>query len=386
MECELTMLFQNREQCCGCEACVQKCPKQCISFEADEEGFLYPLINHKECIDCGLCVSVCPFHNPFEPRAPRDAFAAINKDESVRRNSSSGGVFSLLANSVLAEGGVVFGAMFDEYWNVVHDYIETVDELPKLRGSKYVQSRIGKCYEVAEQFLKKGRRVLFSGTPCQIASIKSFLGKDYENLITVDCICHGVPSPELWQWYLDLERKHAPIIRISFRNKDNGWKRFSFAVDYDQEGLAVRNYHRENPYMKAFLEDMSLRPSCSNCQAKAGRSHSDVTLADFWNVDKVVDGIDDDKGVSLLLINTIKGEMLMESVQDVVCREVDFSRAIQFNKAWSESYPMNPNRERFFSFYRKHGKDFAEFVKMSPQKEINLAKKIKKRIKCLLNR
>lgn len=379
-------LLQNREQCCGCEACVHKCPVQCIYFKEDEEGFFYPLINNKKCIECGLCVSVCPFHKPFNSCIPQKTFAAINEDEAVRKSSSSGGAFSSLANSVLAENGAVFGAMFDENWNVVHGFIENHDELSKLRGSKYVQSRIGKCYEVTERFLKDKRRVLFSGTPCQIAALKKFLGKDYNNLVTVDFICHGVPSPKLWRWYLDLVKKRGSIVDINFRNKDDGWKRFNFAVDYVQNNVSVRAFHRENPYMIAFLDDMSLRPSCNNCQAKAGRSHSDITLADFWNVDKVVDRIDDDKGVSLLLGNTAKGLMLLESARDLECHEVDFANAIQFNKAWEESYPMSPNRERFFSSYHNHGKNFAEFVKMSPMQKTDLLKRLKRGVKQLLNR
>ena len=381
----MTILFQNREQCCGCEACAQKCPQQCISLKGDKEGFLYPSINQKKCIECGLCVSVCPFHNSFAPKNPQNAFAAINRNENIRRDSSSGGVFSALANSVLVDGGVVFGAMFDENWNVVHGFIEKNDELSKLRGSKYVQSRIGKCYEVAERFLKDNRRVLFSGTPCQIAALKKFLGKDYDKLITVDFICHGVPSPKLWRWYFDLVKKRGSIVSINFRNKDNGWKRYNFAVDYVQNNVSIRAFHREDPYMIAFLDDMSLRPSCNNCQAKAGRSQSDITLADFWNVDKVVDGIDDDKGVSLLLGNTANGVMLLESVQDLECHEVDFANAIQFNKAWEESYPMSPNRVRFFSSYHNYGKNFAEFVKMSPMQKTGLLKRIKRGVKHLLN-
>lgn len=363
---------------------MQKCPIQCISFREDDEGFFYPLIDHERCIDCGLCVSVCPFNSPFNPSVPQNAFAAINNDINIRKNSSSGGVFSSLANSVLADGGVVFGAVFDENWVVIHDYIENDEELSKLRGSKYVQSRIGKCYEVAERFLKDSRRVLFSGTPCQIAALKKFLGKDYDKLVTVDFICHGVPSPKLWRWYLDLVKEHGSIVDINFRNKDNGWQRYNFAVDYVQNDVSIRTFHREDPYMIAFLDDMSLRPSCNNCQAKAGRSHSDITLADFWNVDKVVDGIDDDKGVSLLLGNTAKGLMLLESVRDLKCHEVDFANAIQFNKAWEESYPINPNRGRFFSSYHNHGKNFADFVKMSPMQKTCLLKRLKMGVKRLL--
>ena len=386
MGCELTSLFQHKEQCCGCGSCVQKCPRKCISFRADVEGFLYPSIDQKKCVNCGLCVSVCPFHNPMESRTPRKAFAAFNEDEQIRRDSSSGGLFSMLAKSVLDESGVVFGAMFDEEWNVVHGYIEAEDDLPRLRGSKYVQSTIGKSFEDAERFLKNGRRVLFSGTPCQIAGLKRYLGEEYENLITVDIICHGVPSPQLWNWYLHLEKKRASIVGINFRNKDNGWKRFNFAVDYGQDVPPIRTYHREDPYMMAFLDNMSLRPSCSSCQSKSGRSHSDITLADFWNVHKVLEGMDDDRGISLVLGNSPKGMRALENAQNCVFQEVDFEQAIQFNKAWRESFPMNPNRERFFASYQKHEKDFVDFVGMAQPQEVGALKRIKRKVRGFLNR
>ena len=378
-------LYREKEQCCGCGACVQKCPRKCISFVQDKEGFLYPSVNRSKCVNCGICISVCPFHHPSEDRMPIESYAAYNIDEKTRRESSSGGVFSSLAKIVLSEGGVVFGAMFDEHWNVVHGYVETIDDLPKLRGSKYVQSLVGNAYMLVEQFVKEGRIVLFSGTTCQVAGLKKYLGKEYENLITVDCICHGVPSPKIWKWYLDLDKRRSGIVGISFRNKDNGWKRFNFAIDYGKDNCSLRTYHRENPYMMAFLDNMTLRPSCSSCQAKSGRSHSDVTLADFWNVDKVVQGVDDDKGTSLLLVNTVKGMRVLEQVHDVVSHEVDFKQAVQFNKAWGESFLMHPDRELFFSSYHKHKKDFEAFVKM-PQRNVGLWKRLKRQIRSMLNK
>lgn len=365
---------------------MQKCPMKCISFKADVEGFLYPSIDQKNCVNCGLCVFVCPFHNPMESRIPRKAYAAFNKDEQIRRDSSSGGLFSMLAKCVLDKGGVVFGVMFDEGWNVVHGFIETEEELPRLRGSKYVQSTIGKSFEDAERFLKNGRQVLFTGTPCQIAGLKKYLGEEFENLITVDIICHGVPSPRLWNWYLGLQKKSSPIAGISFRNKDDGWKKYNFAIDYVQEVPPVRTYHREDPYMMAFLDNMSLRPSCSSCQSKSGRSQSDITLADFWNVHKVLDGMDDDKGMSLVLGNSLKGVMTLGTIQNCVFQEVDFEQAIQFNKAWRGSFPMNPNREKFFSSYQKHGKDFVDFVGMAQPQEVSPLKRIKRKVRGFLNR
>ena len=195
--------IKEKAFCCGCNACVQRCPKQCISMHEDEEGFLYPRVDKTICIECGLCEKVCPVINQNEPRKPLKVYAAYNKDEKIRRESSSGGVFTAIAEQVIDEGGIVFGACFDENWEVKHDYTETKEGLKAFRGSKYVQSRIKDNYQKAEHYLKEGRKVLFSGTPCQIAGLKKYLCKEYENLLTVDFICHGVPSPKVWRMYLN---------------------------------------------------------------------------------------------------------------------------------------------------------------------------------------
>lgn len=184
----------DKRDCCGCSACVQRCPKHCITLQEDAEGFLYPYVDESSCIDCGLCEKVCPMLHSGEPRKPLVVYAARNRNEKVRLQSSSGGVFTALAETVVHEGGVVFGVCFDEKWEVVHTYADNCDELVKFRGSKYVQSKMGDCYQQVETFLKAGRKVLFSGTPCQIRGLKLFLRKEYENMLAVDVICHGVPD------------------------------------------------------------------------------------------------------------------------------------------------------------------------------------------------
>lgn len=202
--------IKDKSKCCGCAACVQACPKQCILFEEDEEGFRYPLVDQSKCIDCGLCEKVCPEINQFARRKPIKVYAAINNDETIRMQSSSGGIFTLLAEKIIDEGGVVFGAAFDENWEVRHEYVETRRGLAKLRTSKYVQSRIENRYQQTKKFLGEGRKVMFTGTSCQIAGLKRFLRKDYDNLLAVDVICHGVPSPMVWRDYLE-EIKKAPL-------------------------------------------------------------------------------------------------------------------------------------------------------------------------------
>ena len=195
--------IKDKKNCCGCSACVQRCPKHCISLHEDDEGFLYPLVNEATCIDCGLCEKVCPILNPQEKIHPQEVLAVKNTNDEERMNSSSGGVFLPLAREVIKQGGVVFGAVYDEQWEVHHVYAERIEDVYPMMGSKYLQSRIENTYKEAETFLKQGREVLFVGSPCQIAGLRTFLrNKEYPNLLAVDFLCHGVPSPGVWRRYL----------------------------------------------------------------------------------------------------------------------------------------------------------------------------------------
>ena len=214
-------MFQltDKQDCCGCHACASVCARHSITMQEDNEGFLYPVVDASTCIDCGLCEKVCPVINQDEPRKPLKVYAAKNRNEEIRRQSSSGGIFTPLAESVIREGGVAFGAKFDKDWNVVHAWTDTIEGIADFRGSKYVQSIIGDTYREAREFLKQGRKVLFSGTPCQIAGLRKFLRKEYENLLTVDVVCHGVPSPLVWREYLKENTKGKEILRIDFREK-----------------------------------------------------------------------------------------------------------------------------------------------------------------------
>ena len=297
--------------CCGCEACAQRCPKQCIAMHADAEGFLYPRIDTAACIDCGLCEQVCPVLRPAAPRTPTAVYAAKNPDERIRMESSSGGVFTLLAERTIRAGGVVFGARFDEAWEVVHDSTETIEGLAAFRGSKYVQSRIGTSFARAEEFLKQGRQVLFTGTPCQIAGLNRFLRRSYDNLLTVDVVCHGVPSPLVWRRYLD-EIGGGGISRISMRDKSTGWADYSIRIDANERN-AICEPAARNVYMRGFLADLSLRPICHVCPPKSGRSGSDLTLGDFWGIADCAPEIADDKGITLLMVNTPRSAPFVEA-------------------------------------------------------------------------
>lgn len=348
----------EKSDCVGCEACVQRCPKQCIVMKEDAEGFLYPQIDIEKCIDCGLCERVCPVINQGEPRKPLVAYAAKNQDESVRLSSSSGGVFTALAEYVIAQGGVVFGARFDESWNVVHDYVETIEGLSAFRGAKYVQSRIGQSFLRAETFLKQGRMVLFSGLPCQITGLKKFLRKDYDNLITVELFCHGVPSPMVWKRFLEEEVAipHIRLKSISFRDKVSGWKNYSFF--YSQEDANGVQLHRmpfaKNLFMRGFLADLYLRPSCYHCPAKQFKSGSDLTIGDYWGVKLAHPELDDDKGVSAVLVNTDRGAAILQAVQQVSLYASTFENVVKCNPALMKSAQEPAKRPLFFELLNQY--------------------------------
>ena len=354
--------------CCGCMACVSVCPKQCIKMIEDEEGFLYPEIDASRCIDCKLCEKVCPELCQKEERSPLSVYAAKNKNEQIRLASSSGGIFTLLAEKVIDEDGVVFGARFNEKWDIVHDYKETKEGLVAFRGSKYVQSYMGDCYQKVKSFLQQGREVMFTGTPCQIAGLKNYLRKDYDNLLTVDVVCHGVPSPKIWRMYLDeIARKggknlilshpicgKTEIKSIDFRSKSMGWKKYSFALTLSEakaEGekniVLLSSAFTENPYMNAFLSNLSLRPSCYACPVKSGKSGSDITMADFWGIEDVLPDFDDDKGVSLVLSYSEKG---IHWLNDPNCKyiKVGYQNAQKANPSISTSVTRPINRDFFF--------------------------------------
>lgn len=344
----------DKHNCCGCEACVQACPKQCISFEEDNEGFRYPKVDDSLCVECGACERTCPILNSDAERKPQRQVAAINPDSIVREQSSSGGIFTMLAEQVIRQKeGVVFGVRFDEHWQAVFDYTETVDGLAAFRGSKYVQALVGQSFLQAREFLKQGRMVLFSGSPCQIAGLRHFLRRDYDNLVTVDFICHGTPSPKVWSRYLDEVTQNAvhAISDVQFRNKKQGWKRFNLEMAYDKDGqtVSLSSWHQKNHFMRIFLQNVILRPSCYSCKAKGGRSGSDITIADFWGIQQLNPEMDDDMGTSLVMLHTEKGTTLYDSL--------NITR--QWDTAYEDILKLNPSVERSAKEHDKRSQFFA---------------------------
>lgn len=355
----------DKHKCCGCTACISVCPKGCISMSEDKEGFLYPIVDSVKCIDCGLCEKVCPVLHPLKNEAEPLVYAAINNDESIRMQSSSGGIFTLLAEYVIENGGVVFGACFDRDWNVVHDYTETKEGLARFRGSKYVQSNVGNSFSQVKAFLDSGREVLFSGTPCQVAGLKNYLRKPYPNLLTVDLVCHGVPSPEVWRKYLQETvckayriKKNKSAINlcdyisdISFRFKDKGWKKYSIKIVFRNGKFEMMPFY-ENPYMNIFLSNLSLRPSCYACPTKLYNVQSDITIADFWGVNDIKPDIDDDKGCGLILIHSKEKlkflcRMNCKLLLQQLCSVVRYNPSILY----SVNEPVN--RNFFWTIYYK---------------------------------
>lgn len=362
----------DKKNCCGCSACVQRCPKQCIRLEEDSEGFLYPQVDEETCIKCGLCEKVCPVINQDEARTPLEVYAAKNSDDDIRLKSSSGGIFTLLAEQTIKGGGVVFGACWDKDWNVKHDYIDNISDLQRFRSSKYLQSVIGDNYLKAEQFLKTGRKVMFTGTPCQIAGLKHFLRKEYDNLLAVEIICHSVPSPGVWQQYLTtrlhtLKWNKSDIRNISFRDKKTGWKTYSFVIE-NKDGNSFIELSSKNAFMRGFLADLYTRPSCHACPAKQLRSGSDLTLGDFWGIESLMPEIDDDKGVSAIIVNTDKGKQVLHNI-DVELHEVQYSELTIRNPALVKSFPITSKRTEFF---KEDGFTFEEKVKRLAKKPFSM--------------
>ncbi|MBQ7396415.1 MAG: Coenzyme F420 hydrogenase/dehydrogenase, beta subunit C-terminal domain [Lentisphaeria bacterium] len=308
----------NSELCCGCGACANICHKRAIVLSQDKQGFYVPQIDRKKCIECGLCKKVCPIGRKSELEEPvfvPEVYAAYSKDGSVKRQSTSGGVFSVLANHTLSKNGIVYGAAFDENLTVRHIGIRTKSDLPKLRGSKYVQSFISdNIFVEIKNELLRGTPVLFTGTPCQVAGLKFFLGHNYDNLLTVDLICHGVPSPKVFEEYLkDLELEYGKISSYKFRDKQHGWTHPN--VEFCANG---KIYHIPYglDYFIGLFGKSTIRTSCYSCEYASSKRISDITVGDFWGFVQTGSMVDDNTGISCLICNTAYGKECFDMLKD----------------------------------------------------------------------
>lgn len=346
----------EHDSCTGCAACVGICPENCISMQMLDLGFAYPVIDRNKCINCKLCLKTCPVKNEHaDDKKKPGTYAAFNKNEKIRELSSSGGIFSLLAEHVIRNNGVVYGAVWDEQFVLYHSRIDAIVDIAKMRGSKYVQSRTDGIYYSVKKDLLDGKKVLFSGTPCQIGGLYAYLQKEYDNLFTQDLICHGVCSPEIWKKYIHYREKNVDSTAksVSFRDKRSGWKRFSVTVQF-RNSTEYSEPLTKDYFMRGFLNHLYLRKSCTQCVFKDLHRQADLTLADFWGVEKYLPEFNDDKGITAVMIHSEKGEKLLKAISPFIeIKCVNFDDVLSANKSALESVHRNPLCERFYRDSKK---------------------------------
>ena len=353
--------IKDKSQCCGCQACSQICPSQAIKIVVDKEGFKYPKVIEESCVHCNLCEKVCPFHSNYvgESAEPK-VYAAINKDVETCKKSSSGGVFTVISDWVLKQQGTVYGVEFNPNFKVVHSVARCAEERDRFRGSKYVQSDTKQIYQQVEHDLKEGNMVLFTGTPCQVEALNCYLEVkkvERSNLYTIDNICHGVASPKLWGEYVELLKKQLEkdekIEYISMRSKQNGWRKQEMVVKTNQRELSPF-VNRGFSWNRLFLSLYLTRPSCFSCKFTSFKRPGDLTLADYWNFENAGIDMDDTNGVSIVLVNSEKGEKLFEQVRECLnITESDKKRCWQIHLEFPNNAPSN--RSKFWKEYHKLG-------------------------------
>ena len=355
-------ITQKTDICTGCGMCTAICPSSAIQMQVDSHGFLHPAVDAGKCADCSLCAQKCPISAPPQVSAHTVVLTGYAKDETLLPASSSGAIFPVLAAEIIRRGGVVFGAAFDGDFNVVHTAAETISELSALCSSKYVQSRIpADCYLQVKKALADGRWVYFSGVPCQIAALKSYLGRENATLITQDTACHSVPSPMVWNDYAEaLEKQHdGNLTGFSFRNKANGWEGYYICAEFDNS-KEFRQPAAENPYQRGFIKGLYSRNSCFSCKFKGIERCSDITLADYWGVKGIQPEAYNPQGTSLILLHSDKGRALLESCQDKLQTATAADDAFAFNPA-----VLTPIQKpaRYNEFWAGYGKtSFYELV------------------------
>lgn len=340
--------------CTGCSACVACCPRDAITMREDSEGFMMPTIDAAKCVDCGICVKTCPVLSERMRDESPSCFAAKSNDVELVRQSSSGGIFSVFALDVLSSGGVVYGAAYvGENLDVKHIRVDSQEGLAALRGSKYVYSETNTIYRSVREDLKT-RPVLFSGTPCQIAGLKSYLKKDYDNLLTIEVICHGTPPARLFnELKREMADKHGKLTAISFRDKAEGWGSRAMTGWY-ASGEKIREKGKLNDYFKAFIAHLTLRHSCEDCRFNDGRSGADVTLGDFWGVTDVLPELNDNTGVSAVIFHTDKGRCCFARL-DCYKHRVRLGDITPGNPSYQAPREADKNRNAFMAMANARG-------------------------------
>ena len=373
------------EECCGCGACYNVCPQNCIEMTKDSEGFSYPIINNETCINCGMCEKVCPIINTVDISSVTEVYAAKNKSSLLREHSSSGAVFPSLARWILDHHGYVCGAVYDDTFTVVHRISDKKEDIQKMCGAKYSQSDSWECFKNIKTFLSLGKLVLFVGTPCQTLGLKKYLGKEYQNLVTVDMICHGVPSPKVWKKYVQerniVDAPEVELIDIQLRNKDSGWSKYNYSVKFEYENkMEYKVNQQEDKFIKGFTSNLFLRPSCSHCIFKGIERASDITLGDFWGIWNINPEFDDDRGVSLIMVHSEKGRLMWNNIKrDFESFSVDIHKAVEQNP--SALIPSKEHDKREYFFQNIDASD--NVIKLiteclyQPYKEISIVERLK---------
>lgn len=345
----------EKKYCCGCEACEQVCPKNAIMMESDFEGFLYPKIHKELCINCDLCKKVCPISNDLNHNMldKRRVYCIHTNDFNLRTKSSSGGAFSIISETFCDENYVIFGATYDENFNVFHDHVDCLENIDRFRKSKYVQSSINNSYRKVLEYLKQNKKVLFTGTPCQISGLKQFLKKDYENLLCVEIICHGVPSKKVWNKYLEYigKKYSSKITNINFRQKvENNGEYNSRNIKISLEnGKEIIEDSTKNLYLRGFHNKLFYRDSCTICKFADPVRYADITIADCWGIEDVDSSIDVHKGASLVIINTKKGIKIWNKIKsDISLFELNLDFAESSNEQFSKPTKVHRNRDEFY--------------------------------------
>lgn len=386
----------NKASCYGCRACEKICSHSAIAFSPDSEGFLYPSLDSSRCVECGLCLKVCPYDNNFtEDKKPIKVYAAQYKNENALNNSSSGGIFSAVADLVLKEGGAVCGCIFNEDFKAVHIVTKNPEAVEKMRGSKYVQSDTADIFTEIKRLLEDGTKVLFTGTPCQVDGLKRFLLKDYDNLITIDLICHGVPSQRFFEEFLkDEERKNGKITDIRFRDKTrNGWRSqgsISFLKNGRKSTRVISPYN-SSYYQLYYLADSISRMSCYSCKYSSTNRVGDITIGDYWNIESIKPEIPSEKGISAMLVNSLRGEKLIAELGDsVALYETSLESAVSGNGNLSRPSAMPKCRTDIYKRLESQGykavvKQYCRYSYIIPFLKKHAPKKIKTALKKILH-
>lgn len=347
----MNKILENTDLCTGCTACQSSCPVEAIEMVKNAKGFLYPEINQKICIDCARCKNVCPILNQKNKKSLGKTYAGYTKDSLAHKKSSSGGIFAELAKWVLEQNGCVYGAAFDHSMTLRHIRVTSLNDLDSILGSKYVQSDLGHVFADVRADLKDDQLVLFCGTSCQVAGLKSYLGHEYSNLLTADLICHGVPSPEMFQIYLS-QVVSDKVTDYQFRNKDRGLKKQETLI-VGETGELLRQPTQENKYYQGFLKNLYIRPSCHSCTFKGLNRVCDFTLGDYWAVREYDPDLANDYGTSCIIVHSPKGEEILSRLQErLKIKPANLKNVTVWNDCYERSVGMNPEEPAFYELIR----------------------------------